>query len=248
LTNSKVSTWSKKLPAFLAKAANGAQVKELFECAKANKLEVAGEKAVKYAVLTKNVEAKEKKQGRSHWQGSKCADTIETAYIAETVQKIGDSAFVDCNSLVSVLIEEGVTEIESYAFRGCEALESVVFPKSLSKTWEGMFEDCKNVKSLEFKGTIAELDSLAFYDSPLKNVKCADGDWQKPLFAIENDVLLACLDNQAENLIIPDGISEISGQAFFQRYVLKSVIIPNSVSKIGIIAFGVGNFPDDILF
>ena len=81
--------------------------------------------------------------------------------IGEGVTKIGESAFKDCESLLSVVIPEGVTKIGRYAFGG--------------------FWGCKSLSSVEFGGTMAQWKAIERGDDwnkyvPAKTVKCTDGE------------------------------------------------------------------------
>ena len=59
--------------------------------------------------------------------------------IGMKVARIGDSAFRECPSLVSVVIPDGVTAIGEYAFYRCFSLKSVTIPDSVTDIGEPAF-------------------------------------------------------------------------------------------------------------
>ena len=44
------------------------------------------------------------------------------------IERIGDSAFIDCTLITSIILPESLTTIEYWAFAGCENLEYISFP------------------------------------------------------------------------------------------------------------------------
>ncbi|MEE0858937.1 MAG: leucine-rich repeat domain-containing protein [Acutalibacteraceae bacterium] len=69
----------------------------------------------------------------SDYTGDATNLTIPSEIDGITVTVIGESAFRNCDSLVSVTIPDSVTEVGSYAFSNNENLTSVTLGNSLSK-------------------------------------------------------------------------------------------------------------------
>ena len=65
------------------------------------------------------------------------------------VTSIGFDAFMDCDSLKSVVIPEGVVSLDSYAFSFCDGLESVSIPDSLITMDRNPFDYCRKLKTVE---------------------------------------------------------------------------------------------------
>lgn len=59
----------------------------------------------------------------------------------------------------------------------------------------------------------------------------------KEMFKIENGVLFDVLDRNIETVVIPDGVTSIGDNAFWNCTSLSSVTIPSSVTNIGESAF-----------
>jgi hypothetical protein len=238
LLNSKVKSWEKTLPGFLDKVQSGASFEELLAYADENKLEAAGDKAKKYALLTKEVV----KETTFHakYQSN---NTLETVYLTDSVTKIEDDAFAGSKALRAAFIGNGVTDAGYETFYGCDLLSFVVLPANLKKMGGRAFAGCPALTDVEFKGTMAEWENVENKELcmlqciPATSIKCADGVWDKPQLWIVNGELKKCIYENVENVIIPDNVTKICDSAFGFQRSLASVTIPNGVTEIGSSAF-----------
>ena len=74
---------------------------------------------------------------------------IATSFvIPDSVTRIGEYAFSNCDSLTSVTIGNSVTTIGDRAFLGCTSLTSIVIPDSVTTIREGAFRGCSALESL----------------------------------------------------------------------------------------------------
>ena len=72
-------------------------------------------------------------------------DRIKTVTIEQWVSHIGNYAFADCSSLVSVILSDDVVSIGRYAFHTCASLIDVRFPPALYSIGEGAFGACTSL-------------------------------------------------------------------------------------------------------
>lgn len=63
----------------------------------------------------------------------------ETVAIPDGVTSIGDNAFWNCSSLISIDIPDSVISIGDEAFFGCDSLESIEVPKSVTHIGRNAF-------------------------------------------------------------------------------------------------------------
>jgi len=113
---------------------------------------------------------------------------------------------------------KAVTEIGYQAFRHCRGLTSITIPNSVKEIGGAVFANCPNLTVI----TVA-------VDNP--NYSSENG-------ILYNKVKTAIIAYpSASSITIPDSVTTINQDAFFQCINLESVIIPNSVTTIGEAAF-----------
>jgi hypothetical protein len=90
------------------------------------------------------------------------------------VRVIGDYAFEDCTSLVSVTIPDSVTRIGNGAFFCCINLASVTIPDSVTRIGNGAFFCCKSLASVTIPDSVTRIGDSAFRMSGLTSVIIPD--------------------------------------------------------------------------
>ena len=109
---------------------------------------------------------------------------ISAVTIPDTVNTIGDNAFMNCKWIISIVIPDGVTKISANTFSGCTGLESVTIPASVTSIGSNAFKGCEylHLSGITFGGTKAQWATIsktsgwnAGVDATCK-VHCTDGD------------------------------------------------------------------------
>ena len=72
--------------------------------------------------------------------------------IPNSVESIGDLAFLNCYSLTSIVLGSGVSQIAGQAFQSSN-LSYVLLPASLTKIEQFAFGRCSNLTTINFTGT-----------------------------------------------------------------------------------------------
>ena len=89
--------------------------------------------------------------------------TITKVIIGESVETIGDGAFVLCSNLASVTIGDSVTKIPRSAFSECSSLVSLTIPDSVTEIGFGAFFLCSSLVSVNIPAWVTSIDNIAFY-------------------------------------------------------------------------------------
>lgn len=181
--------------------------------------------------------------GQSAFAGNTSLTTVK---FSEGLKSIGANAFSDCSNLSDVSFPCSLTEIDYNAFYGCSSLTTVTFAEGLNSIGSSAFSKCSALTKISLPETLTSIGDNAFgYCTQLTEVKIPNSIHEVGSnifpdlgFPILNDHILFRYPKEYSSYEyqIPDGIHTIAGGAF-QSCKVKSVIIPQTVTKIGDYAF-----------
>ena len=131
--------------------------------------------------------------------------------IPDTVTAIGDEAFKNNTSMVSVSIPDGVKSIGDSAFYGCTSLLGVVIPDSVEKIGRYAFQKCSKLASayLPVNEKFTVINTGTFYE---------------------------CMS--LKEIIVPDNIVKIEFDAFYNCRNLKNIDLSKNLITVGYNVFG----------
>lgn len=165
-----------------------------------------------------------------------CQNTV----IPADVVKIGDAAF-ERATFSYIEIPNTVTEIAQYAFYGCEYLTTIDLPDNLTTLGYAAFRHCYALNEVVIPSTVTQVEGSTFSGcTSLTSIVVESGntkyDSRNSCNAIietaTNTLIAGC-----QNTVIPNNVTSIGSQAFYQCSSLTSITIPNNVTSIGIQAF-----------
>ena len=167
--------------------------------------------------------------------------------IQDGVTSIGNYAFYQCRSLISIEIPNSVTSIGYSAFSFCGFLTDVTFAEGSQLTIieSHAFSECSSLTSIEIPDSVTSIEQYAFHRcGSLKSVYITDvAKWCGISFAntasnpLNGAQKLYINGKLVTKLIIPEGITSIGNYAFYGCRALTSVTIPNSMTSIEECAF-----------
>ena len=167
--------------------------------------------------------------------------SLTSITIPNSVTSIGEYTFMWCVSLTSVTIPNSVTSIGDEAFYGCESLTSIIIPNSVTSIGRAAFSDCSSLTSITIPNSVTSIGNSAFSGcSSLTSITVEKGnsiyDSRENCNAVietaTNTLIAGC-----QNTIIPNSVTSIGDNAFYNCSSLASITIPNSVTSIGQYAF-----------
>ena len=170
---------------------------------------------------------------------------------------IAEEAFYGFTNLTEIIIPEGVEVIGKEAFWGCSGLTSIVIPSSVIRIGDLAFCCCVNLETIDIPDSVINIGFVAFVNTKWYKEQ-SDGvvyagsaayDYKVGSTTPEPDVITlksgtksitqgAFFGCNIESIIIPNTVTKIGSYAFANCNSLKSVTIPPSVKSIGEKAFG----------
>ena len=148
-----------------------------------------------------------------------------------TVTEVGSYALQWQGKLTGIIIPEGVTRIGFQGFFQCSNLTNLTLPKSLKEIGVpsgNAFGGCSSLKNGQFI-----IDDIAWWCSLTINGGSNPLSYTKKFYSAP--------DVEVTDLVIPEGVTSICGNAFNGVEGIKSVTFPESLTYIGSNAFAYTN-------
>ena len=143
----------------------------------------------------------------------------------------------DLNGTAAIEIPDGTKTIAAGAFYYCESLTDVTVPASVTRIGGNAFREYTALKVLQFHGTNEQWRAIEGCGTvAVPYIQCSDGGVgvkEVPAYLkLYGTKVMGYADGLPENLVIPDGVTEIGSSAFQNCKSLVSVTLPASVTSI----------------
>lgn len=146
--------------------------------------------------------------------------SIEEYSVIDGTVSIAGDAFKGCTDLKNATLPNGLTLIGASAFSGCTSLESISFPSTVSYLGETIFYGCTSLERVE------NLPNVTFVES---------SDGREFPNTLPTGIFRGC--SSLSDVTLPDGLTQIASQAFYDCKKLVDIALPSSVEIIGSSAF-----------
>ncbi len=167
-----------------------------------------------------------------------CSALSEVLFADSMVlNKIGNAAFNNCDSLSAIKIPNGMKYLPYNLFHGCDKLSSVEIPLGIEEISDGAFGYCVALKSVDIPYTVKQISDNAFYNChALASIDFDSGEKPSTLRRIGRSAFFGC--RSLGDVVFPEKIKEIGSGAFAYCESLQSVSFTGSVlNEIGTSAF-----------
>lgn len=155
--------------------------------------------------------------------------TMMSVEIPDSVKSIGNSAFYGCTSLMGILIPDSVETIGSSAFYGCTSMVRAFLPENSKFTMmsDSIFCNCSCLDNVKIPDTITGVGSKAFANcTKLQNITIPEF-----VTTIGANAFQYCISLQT--IVIPDSVINIDEYAFFECSNLYNVVLSKELQLMG---------------
>lgn len=161
---------------------------------------------------------------------------------------VADQAYYQKQDIGSVALPEGIREIGQFAYAR-SSLGEIVLPQGVETIGYGAFYHCDSLERVTLPETVMCVEPKAFSHSLwVENfLKGVESDGAVGDFLVEGGVLVAYRGNSAD-VVVPEGVRVIAGEAFWGHSEIKSVSLPDSLSVIGEGAFEACGSLEQVVF
>ena len=175
------------------------------------------------------------------------------------VTEIERYAFAGCTNVKEIKLPETLETIGYYAFGRCTGLESIKIPSKVKTIGEKAFGYCSSLKDIDLPESIetlglgfiggTQIEEIQIPKSLKSGSSALDGanELKKVEFEEGTETIITGIcevnyfnysENKIEEIIIPDGVTEIERYAFVGCTNVKEINLPETLETIGYYAFG----------
>ncbi len=155
-----------------------------------------------------------------------CDKDIKGYYVMpDTVERVAEGAFKDCDGLIGITFSNSVTDIAYATFDGCTALFEVVLPESLKTIGAYAFSSCRNLKKIELSNGLTDIGENAFMYSGIEYILIPDS-----VVSIGEGCFAG---TKLKVAVVGESVAEIPDEAFIYCAELEMAVLGSNIERIG---------------
>ena len=145
-------------------------------------------------------------------------------------------------------IEGMPVHLDAGAFSGDEILEEIILHEGVEVIGREALSHCPNLRSVQMPSTVTAIEPGAFGGVNKLEISVAEKNAfytsrEGVLYDKNCTTLLCCPAGKQGTLMLPDGLTEITGYVFTLCRDLKKIVIPGTVKRISAKAFSLAAKP-----
>ena len=161
---------------------------------------------------------------------------LKTVTIPNPVTTIGDYVFASCSCLKKVTIPNGMTSIVRYAFYCCSGLTEVTIPNAVTSIGINAFYGCTGLTEVTIPNSVTTIGERAFYRCTGLQTVIWNARNAEYYNGLSYDSPFSNCDRLTD-FVFGEEVEHIPAYLCRELTLLNTIVIPNSVTSIGISAF-----------
>ena len=159
-------------------------------------------------------------------------DSIERVTLPKQLKNIRKSAFRNCKNLKTINIPSSVSVIEENSFANCTSLKSVSLLNDTIIILDKAFDGCTQLEKINMPGTSCLLNKDVFDNTAFYNNK---SNWENGVLYVGNCLVTA--KDVKNTYKVKEGTTTVASFAFENNVAMTDVVLPDSITHIGYLAF-----------
>lgn len=159
-------------------------------------------------------------------------DSIERVTLPKQLKNIRKNAFRNCKNLKTINIPSSVSVIEENSFANCTSLKKISLLNDIIIILDKAFDGCTQLEKINMPGTSCLLnkdvfDNTAFYNN--------ESNWENGVLYVGHCLVTA--KGIKNTYKVKEGTTTIASSAFENNVSMTDVVLPDSITYIGYLAF-----------
>ena len=161
---------------------------------------------------------------------------LTSVQCSPNLAEIGQEAFIDCKMLNTIDLSMGVNLIGKGAFQNCTSLTDVTLSENVV-IGDSAFYQCSNLLDIKIPASVRLIGTSSFSSTPFldRGVTIDDLLYVTAMDGVTK-ILIECNSTKTEGIVIDPNTKIIAGGAFLRKNI-TSIEIPDNVTGIGNNAF-----------